>query len=277
MNIRSTFLGGTFILALFSGSSAGSNGVGTYCDSLNDAQMRQQYEMIAREFQVKECCGKSLAECMDSKTDCSLPARLANFTCRLLVAKKEPQEIMEKLTERYRSMTSETTVQVREGLFEPAGDPNAKVIVSVYISGTCPMCKFVAKGMYREVTKGSLRGKARLVIKLLSTNMVDMALLAANEHDKFWPYIIELSSLKERATRDHLFAIGQKVGISPDELARTMARPELIAKAKASREEALRNGVKVTPTVFINGHFYDSYKHPTWITDAVEYEYEKRM
>ena len=50
---------------------------------------------------------------------------------------------------------------------------------------------------------------------------------------------------------------------------------KLNERAFASRKEAQENGVKYTPTTFLNGYLYDSYDHPMWIVDAAEYEYRR--
>jgi hypothetical protein len=47
-----------------------------------------------------------------------------------------------------------------------------------------------------------------------------------------------------------------------------------IKAAQASAREGVKNGVTVTPTVFINSKRYRSYKDPRWIVDAALFEYE---
>jgi protein-disulfide isomerase len=41
-------------------------------------------------------------------------------------------------------------------------------------------------------------------------------------------------------------------------------------------EEAVRNGVTIAPTLFINGKRYHSYKDPQWVVDAALWEYATR-
>ncbi|MFW5960226.1 MAG: DsbA family protein, partial [Chitinivibrionales bacterium] len=43
----------------------------------------------------------------------------------------------------------------------------------------------------------------------------------------------------------------------------------------SSSAEARRNRVKVTPTFFINGKRYRSYKDPEWVVDAALFEYKQ--
>lgn len=246
------------------------------CANLTDPVHRERFEQIAREFTLSDCCEGTLAHCLDaSPSDCSLARRLSTFACKIIEIGNEPGAVMKALNDRYRSMTTQNTVAIKKGLFEAAGDSAAPVTISVYISGTCPACKFLLVGLHKEVISGRLAGKARIEVKLLTNNMVDQALLSANQYGKFWPYIEELNKMKVRATRNDLYDIGRRLGITPDQLARGMENPDLLKKAKESRKEAKENGVEYTPTTFINGHRYESFKHPIWITDAAEYEFEK--
>jgi protein-disulfide isomerase len=166
-------------------------------------------------------------------------------------------------------------VPIDLNLLEHAGSASAPVTMVIYISGTCPMCKRVIDEMHKEVTAGALRDKARLVVKLFTTNTVDKTLLAANEYGKFWPFVAELAQVKQRITTDDLMRIILKLGIPAAKMAELSESRAVGEKAETSRAEALRNGVKETPAVFINGHRYEGYKHPAWLIDAVDYECER--
>ncbi|MBN1574974.1 MAG: thioredoxin domain-containing protein [Chitinispirillaceae bacterium] len=247
---------------------------GCYCDSLDTAG-REILLKVQRTFLLPVCGDATLEERMHDPSSCALGPRLSEFACWLTGSGRDSAFIAEKLFERCKSLTSERRYDIDCSLFEPAGDSAAPIVIGIYISIGCPWCKQVCDYLYDSVTAGSLKGKARLCVKLLSASDRDMALLAANECGVFWKYMQRLAAIEERLDENVLYNAADGMGIRLRRFKAAMRNKKLRERAMASRKEGLDNGVKGTPTLFINGRRYDSYNHPAWIMDAVDYEYRR--
>lgn len=260
---------GIFIFTLYITGVCGS-----YRDSLSKDQM-YVFRSVQKGFCIPQCSNKTLESLSDDDSKCKIGPRLSSFAAWLAHLDKDSAFIVSRLEKRYVSLTSEKRYEIDEKLFEIAGDKEAPVNIAVYISVSCPYCKKISALLYDSVTVGSLKGKARLCVKLLSVTERDMALLAAHGCQKFWEYMKKLSTIKQRLDMDVLLKAAKDIGIPVKSFKAYMENPAIHAHAYESRQEGLSNGVKATPTFFINGREYLSYHNPIWIVDAVEYEYER--
>jgi protein-disulfide isomerase len=212
---------------------------------------------------------------MHDTLSCPIAPRLASFACWLASGGKDSAFIAEKLIKRYKSFAETRKYTIVGSLFPPAGDTTAPVTITVYISISCPRCKQVSGFLYDSVTTGSLKGKAQLHMKLLTVNERDMALLAAAQSGVFWDYFKRLTTISKRLDMPVLYDVAQEMHLQLAPFKEYINDKNLQKRAQASRKEAHANGVKVTPTLFINGHRYYSYDHPIWIVDRVDYEYRQ--
>jgi predicted DsbA family dithiol-disulfide isomerase len=230
---------------------------------------------VRKNYRIGCCQNASLDKCLRDTRHCSIAERLGQFGCWLIGYGKDYTFIIDKLNERYISLVSQKKYHINLPMFEPAGDTTAPVAIAVYISIGCPWCKIVCNFLHDTVTAGSLKGKAKVYVKLLSARPMNMALLAANESGKFWEYMKELETIDRRLDKELLVKVARNVGIAVWEFEAAMDKEKFHKLAFESRSEGLKNEVKATPTLFINGRRYYSYKRPEWIVDAVEYEYEQ--
>jgi len=226
-------------------------------------------------FHLPACGNATLEKCRRDTLSCPEGPRLSEFACWLAGRGHDSSFIAEKLLQRYRSLSSEQRYEIADALFAPAGDSAAPVVVTVYISIGCPACKQVCGFLYDSVTTGSLRGKAKLCVKLLTVTDRDIALLAADKCGMSWKFMKQVAAIAKRLDKPVLYDVAKRVGIPMECFEAAMNDEKLRERALASRREAQANGVTVTPTLFLNGRRYESYHHPDWITDAVDYEYRR--
>lgn len=175
---------------------------------------------------------------------------------------------------RYAFFTDTATSAIDYGPVAYVGSAGSPGTIILYVSAICPLCKRVYKGLYAEVTEGSLRGIARLGIKVRSTRPWDLALLAARRVNKQSALLLSLADVEERILMSVIRQKAAGLGLSERLLDSLSADSSILREAKNSTAEAALNAVTLTPTIFINRRRYRSYKDPQWIADAVHYLYE---
>jgi hypothetical protein len=177
---------------------------------------------------------------------------------------------MKYLALRYDCLTSEKKNILPIKNMPVAGSPRARVTVVAYVFDMCPLCKYSFTELYREVTAGRLKGKARLVAIPFSSLLDSMEIV---RFAGFWDYIAKLD--KKMIPADAALNLKITDTLHPKSIAdndlpyKMMTRTTPVPFRTAGSSE-----VSLIPPVYINGKWYRSDKDPQWVTDAVLYEYE---
>ena len=223
-------------------------------------------------------CGSTLAACLAAHPDCAIAKRLSAFAAWIdTVRRNDPcSTLVAALADRCETLTDTVrhAIDLRRASF--AGALNAPVVIVMYVSTACPLCKRVYRDLCNCVTGGALNGKARLTVKVFSDRPADLALLAAGDHGKQQEFLCALAAVEDRLSGEILRKTWQEVGLLPDNLVRAIRDSALIKEALASRREGAMNGVSLTPAIFIDGKCYRGHKDPEWIADAAGFEYDRR-
>jgi protein-disulfide isomerase len=245
-------------------------------DTLTVLQARQ-VDSIENHISVKECCSTDLFSCMAKKPPCALAGSLHSLVRWLVAKQTNPKAIADEVDKRYESLTSREKSKIDTTVFPIAGDPRAPVLISAYVTGTCPLCHYITRELFAAVSQGGpLFGKARLIVKPLGATPGNLTMCAANELGRFWDFFIALSNVKLRADSAVVYHVADSIGIKQKVLSQLARDPKTLAMAQASTAEAGANGVQVAPTVFFNRVRYKSYKDPKWLIDAAQYLYEAK-
>lgn len=226
---------------------------------------------------IDYCCKTSLDTCIKMNRPCELAHKLELFSQWLdtVNGAKPCSLVINEIQKRYQTLTDTQTCKINLKNVSMVGTPNSKINIIMYVSATCPLCKKVYKNIYESVTKGELKDKARLGIKVISVNPPNLALIAAAHFGKQSQLMLSLYDIKERISMEHILKKCTEIGIPSDSLKIYMNSNSLKAQAEASASESSINGVKYTPSFFINGKPYHSYKDPQWVIDAVLFEFNK--
>ena len=128
--------------------------------------------------------------------------------------------------------------------------------------------------IYQSVTRGELRGKARLYAKPFGTGIGDLGMVAANKFGAVWPYLLAEAIQKNRIEDSTVMAIVDSLKIDKAAFTRILHEKATTTIMVQSRDEGKRNGVSFTPGILIDNRYYGSFKDPRWIIDAVMYRYE---
>jgi predicted DsbA family dithiol-disulfide isomerase len=236
---------------------------------------QKELDSLAQSFHVAACDSLPLAECLDSKHPCPMAVHLKPFARWLVSKGKALDSCLKDCSARSECVTAATRFKIDLADVPIAGDRRAPVSIVIYISVLCPLCKYLTSEMYHEVTAGALKGKASLVAKPFTAGPGDRALMAAGQLKKYWEYICALQKIKIRPDDPVLLKIADSLKLPQTEFIDLLADGSTMQKLHEFREEGERNGVTLTPTVFINGKRYRSYKDPQWVIDAALYEYEQ--
>jgi hypothetical protein len=235
---------------------------------------QKEFDSLARSFHVAACDSLSLAEGLSRTPPCRMAAYLAPFAKWLVSKGKTLDECEKDCIARSECMASTKRFTIDLSDMPVAGDGKAPVSIVMYMSAMCPLCKYLAAEMYREVTTGALKGKATLLAKPFTSGTGDRALLAADHYKKYWDYIIALNSVKMRPDEPILLRVADSLGMPKAAFKNLLIDTAIGQRLEGFRKEGERNEVTMTPTFFINGKRYRSYKDPQWVVDAALYEYE---
>ncbi len=238
-------------------------------------QERQQrvLDSLRQFFVIRQCCSSSLGRCLDREIPCEIATRLDAFARWVVTKTDSYSRALQEMERRYLTFCSPDTFPIETGGFPWIGDDQAPARLVVYVSASCGTCKRVVHSLTTEIATGSLRGKARLLVKPFGAGAGDRALIAAARANVFIPFLDSLSSIPGRHDEEMMIRIARNLGLNQNEFRKSLRAPATERDLHASRNEGRKNGVEITPTIFINSRRYRSYKDIQWIVDAVEFEH----
>jgi protein-disulfide isomerase len=242
---------------------------------LTDQQWLHLRDSLLTKFTIPTCDSLPMREALTKAHVCPIAHRLIGFAEWLVSKGKNDSTILSDLKARYESLTSSKIFKIDLKDAQKAGDSKAPVAIVGYISASCPLCKFICNELHTEVTTGKLKGKATLSVKMFTQTPGDRALLAAAHYNKFWAFIESLNMRKVRADQPLLEKIADSLAIPLDGFKKIQISDSTLSTLIRYRDEGVRNEVSITPTFFINGKRYHSYKDPRWIIDAANFEIDK--
>jgi len=229
-----------------------------------------------RQLRIQQCGNATLQELADRNQDCDIAARLRVFAQWLESHDKPCSTVVKDVEMRYRYFidTTRCPIDYSGAAFE--GLPTAPVRIVVYVTMSCPLCK----RLYREVTDSiharGLAEKIAVCAKPFGDTPLEYALVAAQRWQIQGTLLRALAPVKQRIDLQTVMHVIDSLGIPRREFSSRMQDRDVAALVKASRDEALANGVTVTPTFFVNGKRCQGYKDACWIVDAAEYELRHR-
>jgi Thioredoxin len=265
------------IMPILPAASAFSADLKIETASVLTASQQKLLDSLMSSLRIPSCDSLSLAEGLRRKPPCPVAEYLAPFARWLATKGKTFDESMKDCAARRDGMDTGERFPIDLTSVPIAGDETAPVTIVVYISAMCPLCKYLTSDIYREVTSGALKGKARLLAKPFTAGVGDRALLAAAHYGKYWDYITALQNIKMRPDGPILLRVADSLGMPKDAFEKLLADTSIMQNLATFRKEGERIGVTVTPTFFIGGKRYRSYKDPQWVVDAALYENETML
>ncbi|HLV30060.1 MAG TPA: thioredoxin domain-containing protein [Chitinispirillaceae bacterium] len=229
--------------------------------------------VLSTEQSSVDTCGKGFLtnEWSDPDSGDLIKMRFEQFRTWLIELNKPCKNVISDLKTRYAMQFDTVQYNIDTSGVYFAGTDSSPVQIIMYISMSCPMCKRLYKEMYDSVTIGNLVGKAKLGIKPYNTNILDRSLAASAHFGKQAEFLIATAPIRQRLSIYIIYQIADSLKIPLEEFKEKIESPQIYRYTQLSRKEAIKNGVTVTPTFFINNRRYRSYKDIRWVADATQW------
>lgn len=224
-----------------------------------------------------DCCDDTLAKCLAAPAPSKLVRRLGDVICRRAAAGQGADKIIEAMKRRAVSMLgSGRPAKIDAEGIAWAGAKDAKVEIVAYVCTRCPYCIRWVPEVYKAVSEGGpLYGKARFAIRPFPLSSHSgakeggIAIEAARAMGAFWPYFLLVLERHNTFQADQLASWSATVGLDPAAFQAKMEDPATEKAVVRSKKEGIRNGVKGTPTPFIDHKIYDGDLSLAAFIDAV--------
>lgn len=250
------------------------------CDALK-GEPRTVATNVLNSQHPYDCCDGTLAECLAKKPVCKLATRLADDVCRRAAAGQTESQIERELARRAASALG-PKLKVDVDHASVAGDAKAPVEIVIYLCARCPFCAKLEPQLYRSVTEGKLKGKAKLVVRPFPirshkhSTLAAKAMLAAERQGKLWAFLGYLYEHFDQFDPDKLDEFAAQVGLDKPRFRADLADPALEDVLVTSKKEGIRNHVEVTPTLLVNRRKYEAESVLVAIEDFVEEQAEQK-
>ncbi|WP_244622937.1 Na+/H+ antiporter NhaA [Microvirga brassicacearum] len=137
------------------------------------------------------------------------------------------------------------------------GPPDAEITLVEYGSYACPHCRAANDVIAR--LRDRFGGRMRYVFRHRPLSDNDLArrsaeLVERSRPDRFWKAHIDLMTRSAALTEEDLATVAADLAVKGQDAA---AAERARARVESDERSALANGVRITPTFFINGRRYD--------------------
>lgn len=251
------------------------------CNALSPKAKALSKELFAA-MHPYDGCDQTFDRCLAKKQPHPIVLRLANDICRQIKAGKSRQAIEHAMDKRAQSMLSlGKKASIALDPNARIGNPEAPVTVAVYACARCPFCKVIVPALYEAVVNGPLKDKVQLYFRPFPLKdhagalEGGLAMLSAAKLGKFWPFVLRLYKNYDIFCPHAMSEWASSVGIDRGAFDKEYQKGETRNALVASKQEGIRNKVKATPTLFINGRRYVYKLNEKAIIDVLLEEYER--
>lgn len=229
------------------------------CDSL-DAKSLQVAKAAFGQIHGYGCCTDTVESCLNKAAECKSVSFVADEICRLSSKGKKADEIKEIIDLRAKAMAADARIYDIE--VKPKhiwGNPDSKVVLSVYLCGRCPYCSRHVPLLIHTLEKTALKDQIAVNLRYFPIKSHDnstpaaLAIEAAAQLGKAWPYLLKSYENFDAFTLNQIHVWAQEIGMDKDAFASQMKDAATRSTVSKSKKEGLVNGVTTTPTFFING------------------------
>jgi protein-disulfide isomerase len=251
--------------------------MGADTSQLNREQRQRAAEIMRREYCYLGC-SRTIARCLEASQPRRTARRLAGYVVRQVLAGRPNEQISLGIQRRALSAQPLETVTIDLSQAQCIGPSNASVTVVEYADFECPFCRVISPILHRLVNQ--MNPNVRLCFKHFPVRghshaiPTALASLAASRQGMFWQMHDALYASAPRLEEAHIVAAARQAGIQDmQRWGRDRGdRQSFIPIIEADKLEGLRNGVRGTPTIFVNGKEYLGRKDEAELRDRFEEE-----
>ena len=250
------------------------------CKDLEEAEQEVALSIL-KSRRPYDCCDETILDCLSKEPVCPLVLRIAKSICHSAAEDWSKEDIDEEYSKRVASTTA-PRVDIDVSGATPAGDPDAKIEIVAYVCARCPYCAIFTRDIYKSVTSGRLKGKAKYYIRPFvlkqhrGSTAGALAMHAAEYMGKFWEMFLYMCEHYNEFDRDILPDWAALQGImDADQFRELMYSDDITDKLLESQKEAYRNKLDKTPFIFVNRRNYTASSRSNLLEDFVEGEYER--
>ena len=229
------------------------------CDALTP-EAKAVAKSVMDSSYLYDCCDETISKCLAKTPTCSLATRLANDVCRLAKDGKSAEDITHILEQRAMTMSDiNPPVQIPLKPEYVWGNPQANVVVSVYLCGRCPYCSRHVPTTVKALEAAGLKDKVALNLRLFPIKTHDhsteaaIAIEAAAQMGQAWPYILKLYENFDAFSLNAVSQYASDLNLDKTQFTNLLKDKTTRAAVVESKKEGLKNTVTTTPTFFING------------------------
>ena len=250
--------------------------VGANPGQMNAAQRERAAAFLRQEYSYFGC-SRTVARCLEADRPSRTAQRLAGYIVRQVLESRSDDEIREGVRQRGLSAHPLQRATIDLANAQCHGPANAPVTVVEYADFECPFCRVFSPMVHRVVTR--MQPNVRLCFKHFPVRghsralASSLAALAAERQGRFWQIHDRLYASSPRLADSDLERCAREAGVA--DLARwrrDMGDGALRTLIESDKLEGLRNGVRATPTFFINGKLYLGRKNEVEFRDRLEEE-----
>ncbi|MCD4748629.1 MAG: DsbA family protein [Thermoanaerobaculales bacterium] len=248
------------------------------CDALTGNERRLAEHILAGEY-LYDCCDETISRCLEAQPTCSLAVRLADNVCRRVAAGQDETRIRRALSRRARSMVGGgKPAEIDLAAAPSIGPDDAPVTVVVYACARCPYCTILVPALYEAIITGQLNDEVRLAFRTFpirghkGSTTAGLGFVAAAEMNTFWPFMLHAYDHFDEYSPERQVEWAEEIGFERDAFETRVSDPATRDALVVRKKEGLVNGVKETPTVFINGRRWVGDLETAELLDAIEEE-----
>lgn len=250
------------------------------CDALT-GDAAKVAKLVMESSYLYDCCDETISKCLQKKDVCSLAKRLADETCRLAENGKSDSEIKHILDQRSMVMGEMTPAmkidKKREYLW---GNPDAKVVLSIYLCGRCPYCSRFVPELIHSLENSPIKDSIAINLRLFpiksheNSTQVALAVEAAAKMGKAWPYLLKVYENFDKFSMEQIPVMASELGLDTEQFNALIQDSKIRDAVVTVKKEGLTNNVESTPTFFLNGRkiqsAFDTNSMLSMLEEAVE-------
>jgi protein-disulfide isomerase len=229
------------------------------CENL-DPKAQTIVQQSLDQIHAYGCCTDSISACLKKADTCQTAVFLADEVCRLASKGRNAEEIKDAINLRHKAMDPEAKVYSIAVMPEHIwGNPDSKVILSVYLCGRCPYCSRHVPLLIRTLEKTNFKDQVAINLRYFpikaheNSTPAALAIEAAAQMNNAWAYLLKSYENFDAFTLSQIHTWVKEIGMNDDKFSELMKDASTRSTVAASKKEGLVNGVTTTPTFFING------------------------